>query len=240
MVRLVSDVVALHGFAGTGRMWQTVDPAYHAPDLPGHGSAAAQRPISFAACVEHVLSGAPERFILAGYSMGGRIALHVALAAPERVGRLVLLSTTAGIEHPAEREERRRADDALAVEIEGGTIDDFVTRWSATPMFADDPPNAVGLWLQDMRRNDPVGLAAALRGVGTGAMAPLWDRLGELSMPVTVLAGERDQKFRTLADRISSRLRGKVENIVVPGVGHGIPREDPRAVAAAISPRRGA
>ena len=84
-----------------------------------------------------------------------------------------------------------------------------------------------------MRRNDPVGLAAALRGIGTGAMSPLWDRLGELAMPVTVLAGERDVKFRALADRIGSAVRGEV--VVVPGAGHGLPREAPAAVAAAIA-----
>lgn len=237
MVRAVSEVVALHGFAGTGRMWKAVDPDYRAPDLPGHGTASAVRPVSFETCVEHVLAAAPERFVLAGYSLGGRIALHVALAAPERVERLVLIATTAGIEEPAERDARRLADEALADEVERGSIDDFVARWSANPLFARDPSDAVAAWREDMLRNDPVALAAVLRGVGTGAMAPLWDRLGELTMPAAVLAGERDQKFRVLAGRIASGLRGNVEEVVVAGAGHGIPREAPRAVAAAISRR---
>ena len=184
-----------------------------------------------------MLAAAPERFELAGYSLGGRVALHVALAAPERVTRLVLIATTAGIEDPAERAARRRDDLALADAVEGGTIEDFVTRWSATPLFAGDPPEVVARWQEDMRRNDPVGLAAALRGVGTGAMTPLWDRLGELAMPVAVLAGERDDKFRSLAGRIASVLRGKVVPVVVPGAGHGLPREAPAAVARALSGR---
>lgn len=233
MVRAMEHVVALHGFAGTGRAWEAVDPGYQAPDLPGHGTAGPLRPISFDGCVEHVLAAAPERFVLAGYSMGGRVALHVALAAPERVARLILVATTAGIDDPQAREERRLADEALAAEIEHGTIEDFVARWSANPLFAGDPPEAVARWQEDMRRNDPVNLAAALRGIGTGAMSPLWDRLGELAMPVTVLAGERDVKFRALADRIGSAVRGEV--VVVPGAGHGLPREAPAAVAAAIA-----
>lgn len=229
----MEHVVALHGFAGTGRLWQAVDPGYTAPDLPGHGSAGAVRPIDFASCVAHVLAAAPPRFVLVGYSMGGRIALHVALAAPERVERLVLVATTAGIEDDDEREARRRADEALADEIEHGTIDEFVARWSANPLFAGDPPDAVAFWHEDMRRNEPANLAAVLRGIGTGAMAPLWNRLGELTMPATVVAGERDGKFLALGDRLAEALGGEL--VTVPGAGHGVPREAPEAVAAAIS-----
>jgi 2-succinyl-6-hydroxy-2,4-cyclohexadiene-1-carboxylate synthase len=228
------DVVALHGFAGTGRSWAAVEPGLRAPDLPGHGAAGGVRPITFASCVEHVLAAAPERFVLAGYSMGGRLALHVALAAPDRVARLVLIATTAGIEDAAERDARRRADEALAAEIERGDIDAFVARWSATPLFAGDPPEVVARWQEDMRRNEPAGLAAALRGVGTGAMAPLWDRLGELTMPAAVLAGERDAKFMALGRRLASALPGAATLTVVPGAGHGLPREAPAPVAAAI------
>lgn len=231
----MEHVVALHGFAGTGRGWAAVDPGYRTPDLPGHGTAGSVRPITFAACVEHVLAAAPERFVLAGYSMGGRIALHVALAAPERVARLVLVATTAGIEEPGERLERRRADEALAAEAETGDIEAFVTRWSANPLFAGDPPDAVGRWQEDMRRNEPSNLAAALRGIGTGAMVPLWGRLGELRMPATVVTGERDAKFTALGRRLAEALPGAGAPVVVPGAGHGLPREAPAAVAAAIA-----
>src|ERR1700728_4014819 len=99
------SVVLLHGFGNTHRAWDGVIAALDreryrplALDLPGHGEAAdAERRITFAGCVEHVLARSPERFALCGYSLGGRVALHVALAAPERVSRLVLVSTSAGI-----------------------------------------------------------------------------------------------------------------------------------------------
>src|SRR5262249_56409970 len=88
-------------------------------DLPGHGEAAgASRPITFDACAEHVLALSPERFTLGGYSLGGRVALHVALAAPERVRRLLLLSTSAGIEDGLERARRRASDRLLIAELE--------------------------------------------------------------------------------------------------------------------------
>jgi 2-succinyl-6-hydroxy-2,4-cyclohexadiene-1-carboxylate synthase len=234
MVRAVSHVVALHGFAGTGRMWDVVDPAYIAPDLPGHGSAR-DLPATWVACVEQVLRVAPPRFTLAGYSMGGRLALYVALAVPEQVQRLVLIAATAGIDDPEERERRRAADDMLAAGIEEEGIEAFADLWIEQPLFADDPPEAKRLQREDILRNEPAGLAAALRGLGAGTMEPLWHQLDKLPMPVTVLAGERDDKYRALAGRIASGLRGQVDEVVVAGAGHGLPREAPRAVADAIS-----
>ncbi len=229
----MEHVVALHGFAGTGRTWDGV-PGVLAPDLPGHGSAAGVRPVDFATTVERVLGAAPERFTLVGYSMGGRVALHVALAAPRRVARLVLLGTTAGIEDGGERAERRRSDEALADEIEGMGIEEVGDRWTAQPLFAGDPSAARALQRADVLRNEPAGLAASLRGMGTGAMAPLWDRLGELTMPATVVVGERDAKFRAIGERLVAALPAAEPLVVVPGAGHGVPREAPDALAALI------
>jgi 2-succinyl-6-hydroxy-2,4-cyclohexadiene-1-carboxylate synthase len=234
------SVVLLHGFSGTGRAWDGVAlqlqrEGYRplAPDLPGHGSASGfEPPISFARCARHVLTGAPERFTLCGYSLGGRVALHVALAQPERVSRLVLVSSTAGIEDATERAERRRADRRLARELETAPFEQFIERWRTQPLFAGDPPEVDRLAREDQRRNDPLPLAAVLRGIGTGEMEPLWERIGELPMPVTVVAGERDPKFRALGERIVS-LVPDGELAVLTG-GHNLPLESPSALAATI------
>jgi 2-succinyl-6-hydroxy-2,4-cyclohexadiene-1-carboxylate synthase len=234
------SVVLLHGFSGTHRAWDGVAACLHpqrylprALDLPGHGGAAdANRPITFAGCVEDVLAHSPQRFVLGGYSLGGRVALHVALAAPERVRRLVLISTTAGIEDPAERAERRVADHRLADELESLPFEDFIERWRTQPLFAEDPPEVSALAREDQRRNRPDALAAVLRGIGSGEMEPLWDRLSELAMPVTVLVGDRDAKFRLLGQRMAESL-SRAELVIAPG-GHGLPLENPAAVAGAI------
>jgi 2-succinyl-6-hydroxy-2,4-cyclohexadiene-1-carboxylate synthase len=239
---MAETVVLLHGFAGTRHAWDLVadrlDPERYRPlalDLRGHGAARAARPITFDACAADVLAAAPERFVLCGYSLGGRIALHVALADPTRVGRLVLVATTAGIEDPALRAERRAADERLAADTEEGTIEEFADRWSRLPVFAGTPAPAAAFWRADLLRNDPVALAAAMRGIGAGAMTPLWDRLGELDgMPVTVIAGERDGRYTALGRRLAGALPG-ARMLVVPGAGHGLPRETPQAVAAAIA-----
>ena len=84
-----------------------------------------------------------------------------------------------------------------------------------------------------MRRNDPASLAAVLRGIGTGAMTPLWARLGELTMPATAVVGERDAKFTALGERLADQLPAG-QLVIVPGAGHGLPREAPEAVAAVL------
>jgi 2-succinyl-6-hydroxy-2,4-cyclohexadiene-1-carboxylate synthase len=235
------SVVLLHGFGGTHRAWDGVvgllDPERYRPlalDLPGHGQAAdAPRPITFAGCVERVLAESPARFALCGYSMGGRIALHVALAAPARVRRLVLVSCTAGIEDAAERAQRRRSDHRLADDLQSAPFEEFIERWRTQPLFAGEPPAVGALARADQRRNRPDALAAVLRGIGSGEMEPLWSRLCELRMPVTVLVGERDAKFQALGRRMVQLLAdGELRS--APGA-HGLPLESPAAVARALS-----
>jgi 2-succinyl-6-hydroxy-2,4-cyclohexadiene-1-carboxylate synthase len=233
-------VVLLHGFAGTKRGWdpvvEQIDRELYEPlalDLRGHGTQRDARPVDFDAVTRDVLAAAPDRFTLCGYSMGGRIALHVALAAPERVRRLLLVATTAGIDDEAAREERRAADERLAAATEDATIEAFADRWTEQALFADDPAQVRALAREDVLQNDPRALAAALRGIGTGVMPPVWDRLHELPMPVTVVAGERDAKFAAIARRLTDAIP-HAELRIVPGAGHALPREAPSAIARVL------
>jgi 2-succinyl-6-hydroxy-2,4-cyclohexadiene-1-carboxylate synthase len=121
---MAPDVVLLHGFTHTGASWDPVVAALGeryralAPDIRGHGGAWNRTPVTLEAVLEDVAALAPARFILVGYSMGGRIALHAALALPGRIERLVLIGASPGIADPAQRDARRAADEALAGEVE--------------------------------------------------------------------------------------------------------------------------
>jgi 2-succinyl-6-hydroxy-2,4-cyclohexadiene-1-carboxylate synthase len=233
-------LVLLHGFSGTRRAWDGViarlDGERYRPlalDLPGHGaSAASDGSITFASCVRTILAQAPRRFALCGYSMGGRVALHVALAAPERISRLTLVSCTAGIEDDAERAARRASDRALADELDRAPFDRFIERWRAQPLFAADPPEVVERTREDQRRNDPRALAEAIRGLGTGEMTPLWRRLGELAMPSSVIVGDRDAKFIAIGRRMAALL--PLGELVVLAGGHRLPLENPAELARAV------
>lgn len=217
-------VVLLHGFAGTARHWDRVTAALdgerYSPLALDLGPDALQR----------VPDAAPDRFILCGYSMGGRVALHIAAAAPERVTRLVLVSATAGID---DRPERLAADERLAGEIEQGTIEQFIAHWRTSPLFAGDPGWVHEEIASDTRRLAPAQLAATLRALGPGRLAPLWDHLDRLTMPAVVLAGERDQRYVAIAARLAAALP-RAECVIVPGAGHRLALEAPEAVAHAI------
>ena len=237
---MAQRLVFLHGFTQTRQSWRRTVAALGgryralAPDLPGHGLAADRRPASFAACAAYVRALAGDRFVLAGYSMGGRIALYAALALPGSAQRLVLVGASPGIADAAEREARRVADEALAERIEAVGIEAFAKEWGAQPLFAGQDEKVAAAAHADRLRNTPAGLAAALRGLGTGVMPPLWDRLGELAIPVTLVVGERDEKFRAIAERMAAVIPDcRLE--VVAGAGHAVQLERPEAVAAAIA-----
>jgi len=235
----VSRVVLLHGFTQSARSWAPLRPALEragheviAVDLPGHGSAAAQR-----ASLEEAaagIAGECGRASYVGYSLGGRVALHVALAYPQHVERLVLISTTAGIDDPTERAARREADEALADELERGGdpfVPAFVERWLAGPLFAGLAPDQRGV---DARvSNTAAGLASSLRLAGAGTQRPRWDELDRLTMPVLVMAGTLDPKFRVLAERLVQLIGSSATLTLVPG-GHALPFEQPADVAGRI------
>jgi 2-succinyl-6-hydroxy-2,4-cyclohexadiene-1-carboxylate synthase len=236
---MTQPLVLLHGFTHTGASWEGVIaalPESYRPvplDIRGHGSAAARRPVSLPAVIEDIASAAPSSFSLVGYSMGGRIALHAALALGARVDRLVLVGASPGLEDAGERARRRADDERLADEIEASSIEVFAERWAQTPVLAGLPEDVAAAAHADRLRNTPAGLAAALRGLGTGALPSLWDRLGDLAIPVRLLVGARDLKFRAVAERMADAIPG-AEVEVVAGSGHAVHLEAPAAVAAAL------
>ena len=235
---LVVKLVLLHGCTATGASWDAVrrhvDGGLYepeAPDLRGHGARDDDRPVTIEACVEDLRQDEP--YALGGYSMGGRVALHLALAQPDLVRRLVLVSTTAGLDDAEERAARRAADDDLAEGIERAGLEAFARSWAAQPLFEGQPPEVVAAASRDRLRNTAAGLAASLRGMGTGAMTPVWDRLHELTMPATVVVGERDAKFREIGERLAAQLPD-AELVVVPGAGHAVHLEAPSTLASLI------
>jgi 2-succinyl-6-hydroxy-2,4-cyclohexadiene-1-carboxylate synthase len=231
-------LVLLHGFSNTHACWRRVLAAAGGslqnawtPDIRGHGASSALRPVTLDAVLEDLATGAPERFVLGGYSQGGRIALHAALdpRLAARVERLVLLSASPGIADADQRAARREADERLAAQLERGTISDFAASWTDTPVLADLPPELAAEATQDRMSNTVDGLAAALRGLGTGALPSLWDRLSELQVPVALIVGARDAKFKAIAAEMSVLLPEAAVH-VVEGAGHAVHLEQPAAV----------
>lgn len=173
-----------------------------------------------------------KRAIYVGYSMGGRLALRLALDRPDLVSALVLVSSTAGIEDEAARHARVESDEALAESVERDGVAAFLERWLAQPLFATVPPDAPGL---NERRGLTAGyLAHCLRVLGAGAMDPMWDALGELEIPVALVTGRSDPKYDKLALAMLERIRGDVVHIRLDG-GHALPLEAPAVLGGYIA-----
>jgi 2-succinyl-6-hydroxy-2,4-cyclohexadiene-1-carboxylate synthase len=229
-------VALLHGFTQTSACWGTladdlaVDHEVVLVDLPRHG-ASASVPGDLVATAPR-LAEAIGSAVVVGYSMGARYALTLAVERPEVVRGLVLVSGTAGIEDPEARAERRVADELRAQSLEEHGLEAFLDEWLAQPLFEDVPPDRS---CREARLlNAPGALAASLREAGTGSMAPLWDRLGAVHVPVLLITGGRDERYGQHARRMASLLGGPVTHVVVPDAGHAVHLVDPAAVLAAI------
>jgi 2-succinyl-6-hydroxy-2,4-cyclohexadiene-1-carboxylate synthase len=172
-----------------------------------------------------------KRAVYVGYSMGGRIALRLALDRPELVSGLVLVSSTAGIDDETARRERIETDEARAVSVERDGVDAFLEQWLAQPLFATVPPDAPGL----RERHDLSAryIAHCLRVLGAGAMEPMWDRLAELTMPVALVTGKADAKYEKIALSMLERMRTDVVHARLDG-GHSLPLEQPAVLGGFI------
>lgn len=237
-------LVLLHGFTGSGANWRQRAAVYSAQfrtiavDFLGHGqsdSPADPARYRMERCVEDLLSIIDQvglaRINLLGYSMGGRVALHFAAAHPARVRALIVESASPGLADPVERAARRQSDEALADFIEREGLAAFVERWENLPLFASQArwPVARRAELRTQRlQNNPLGLANALRGLGTGVQSPLWEHLSSLHVPTLLIAGELDSKFTAIARSMAQTLP-RSQLSIVPDAGHTVHLEQPAA-----------
>ncbi|MGA9276494.1 alpha/beta fold hydrolase [Ilumatobacter sp.] len=233
---MTDRAVLAHGFTQTARSWvhmqQLLAPDLDsvAVDLPGHGIAADLATDLWGAADHLVQHGGTGAYV--GYSMGGRIALHAALAHADDVHRLVLIGATAGIDDAYERAVRRANDERLADRIEDIGVDPFLDEWLANPLFARLDERSAQR--DDRRRNTPTGLASSLRTCGTGTQGPLWGRLSQVRCPTLVLVGEFDPKFTALGERLVDGIDDS-RMIVITGSGHSVHLEAPELTAEAIA-----
>jgi len=243
-------VVFLHGFTGSGGFWSPIAerlaPRHCVlPDLPGHGRTAAplaagpwdldRAATALADALERIGIGPCD---LVGYSMGGRLALHLALQDGSRFRRLALVGASPGLDSAKERAERMAADEELSRLLETDGIGEFVSRWEALPLFATqrELPSEQRDAMRAMRlEQDSHALAAALRAFGVGAQRPLGPALGRLQMPVLLVAGGRDSKYCQIIERMREGIAGAHTEVVTDS-GHAVSLERPEEFTAILAP----
>lgn len=229
-------LVLVHGFAQTQACWGPVgddlatDHQVCRVDAPGHGGSSALSTALPAGAGLLAEVGGTGTYV--GYSMGGRLVLHLGLAHPEVMRGLVIIGATAGIDDPEARAARQRADEAMADEVERDGLAPFLDAWLARPLFAGLSEEMQ--FRQERRRNTAAGLAGSLRIAGTGSQEPLWDRLHRIDVPVLVVTGEADEPFTAAGRRLVDSIGANAQLAVVAGAGHAAHLENPAGFLAIL------
>jgi len=229
-------LVLLHGAGGNLMHWpgevrRLPGCTVVALDLPGHGHSggAAQPPggdvpPGISAYAQVVARFAEvlnlRRFVLAGHSMGGAVALELALQRPEMLAGLILVATGARLPVAPELLS------AIQEDYEGAA--GLMAGWS---QGARPDPNAMRIYLQRLRELDPQVL------YGDYAACNAWDRtadLGTIRAPALVICGNAD-RMTPLLYSLDLQLRIRTAQLmIVPDAGHMVMLEQPALVARAV------
>jgi 2-succinyl-6-hydroxy-2,4-cyclohexadiene-1-carboxylate synthase len=236
-------LVCLHGFLGTGIDWilfaqelQRLRPDIQIllPDLPGHGDSVSIPPQNFTARLCETLDAAQiSRAALAGYSLGGRLALAAAIEHPHRFPAFIGISTTAGIENPDERKSRCEADAKLARRLREESFESFLRDWWNLPIFDSPKKKNSSEFLASRSTQNPAAMAEVLETWSPGVLPSLWNELRTYPCFALLLAGESDSKYSLLAHRmVESFPSAKTQ--ILPSCGHRLLEEAPLELARAV------
>lgn len=233
-------VLLLHGYPLDGAMWSGVARVLSTtfrvlkPDLPGHGESPAPAPSTLEAhadFVEAILAELPAPVGLAGFSMGGYVALALMKRRPEKVRALALVDTRAGADDEAGRAKR---EDAISLVRAQGV--EAIAQAMVPKLLSPDgarKPDLVERLTRMIKRQKPEAVAADL-----SAMRDREDRTGLLptiAIPTLVVVGELDALTPPADSQAMAAAIPGARLVTVPGAGHLAPMERPRAVAAALS-----
>jgi len=228
--------VLLHGFTGSPASFQALElSGAITPALVGHDDCRATA-TNFRAEVDRIAELIPNGAQVVGYSLGARIALGVLLEHPGKIARATLIGAHPGLTSQTDRRARARADGRWIRLLEDQGIARFVDEWEALPLWASQAelPAHVLHGQRGIRMGqDARALAAALRALGLAEMPDYGARLAEIRIPVQIVAGERDAKFRALAERMHAGIQRSTLTLIA-GCGHNPVIEQPQQIAALI------
>lgn len=239
-------IIFLHGFTGSSHDWgRIIEILPHnffpiAIDLTGHGNSDSPNQVDFYTVswnnklINEIASHLHiEKFVLCGYSMGARAALNFAINYPEKISKLILESSTAGIESEVDRRVRILSDENLCNLIETKGIDYFVEYWMNLELFSDLKNLDENIYREIVSRkkqNSPKGLINSLKGFGTGVMNPIWNLLPELNIPTLLITGELDKKFTQINGKMNKLIRNSRHEII-KSCGHNVHQKNPKEFA---------
>ena len=242
-------LIFLHGFMGISSDWLEITERFEnqyyciLPDLPGHGKSVMEtiaEPLDFDFVARGLLNLMGQLHLtsaaLVGYSMGGRVALYAATRYPERFDALVLEGVSPGLQDDNERHGRRVLDEGRAREIEKVGIAAYTEIWYEADLFQTlkRHPEKLNKIKSVRKNNDTAWMAKVLRELSAGRQPPLWDKLGALNMPVLLIAGDLDHKYKQIVYQLKDYLKDS-QVYLVPETGHNTHVEAPEKFGQALT-----
>ncbi|KAL7171373.1 hypothetical protein ACSBR2_036094 [Camellia fascicularis] len=259
-------LVFLHGFLGTGEDWIPIMKAISgsarciAVDLPGHGrskmqnygirEASQERSLSIEVVADIlqklIQNSTPGKVTLVGYSMGARIALYMALRCTSKVEGAVIVSGNPGLKDLSVRKIRRAKDDSRACSLISHGLELFLDAWYAGELWNSlrDHPHFKQIVASRLQQVDIHTLAKVLSDSSIGRQLPLWEDLRHCKVPLLLVVGEKDDKFKRIAKEMFHEVNHGARSIddkeeiceivEVPSCGHAVHLENPLPLINAI------
>ncbi|KAH9772162.1 protein PHYLLO [Citrus sinensis] len=256
----------LHGFLGTGEEWIPIMKAVSGSarcisiDLPGHGGSKMQNHVAKATqeitlsidviadvlykLIEQITPG---KVTLVGYSMGARIALYMALRFSDKIKGTVIISGSPGLRDNIARKIRRAEDDSRACSLVTHGLQVFLDTWYTGELWESlrSHPHFNRIVASRLLHEDVQSLSKALSDLSVGRQPPLWEDLKLCSTPLLIVVGEKDKKFKSIAEKMcyelshgekgSDDLRNEIyEMVEIPNCGHAVHLENPLPVIRAV------
>jgi pimeloyl-ACP methyl ester carboxylesterase len=236
-------LILIHGLADDHRAWRRTLPDLMLRhrivvyDLRGHGETTLGQPDGTLRqlgddLVELMDSLRIDRADIAGFSLGGTIAMRVAIDHAPRVRKVALVATSSRVGRAAAEWYRQRVemvdrdDPQLRATMERDTAD----------VYAESPGELEeGLLIRRQSTIDPRGYANACAAMAALNEAPLDPELPRITAPTLIIASERDRHCPPkAAEIIAAGIKGSRLEIV-PEAGHPIPVEKPCELARSIN-----
>ncbi|MEC4728743.1 2-succinyl-6-hydroxy-2,4-cyclohexadiene-1-carboxylate synthase [Shewanella sp. D64] len=225
-------LVMLHGFLGNQADWQDI--IVHLTehfycvcvDLPGHGkSPSISLPTpGFKQIVEQIQiaidSLTIEKYHLLGYSLGGRIALHLARDHTDKLLSLCVESCHPGLETTEDKWLRAQNDLDWSHKLANLPLDEFLSQWYQQGVFAELSSETRQQLIDKRSHNSKAGLLSIYLASSLAQQANLWDQPNLIKIPCHYIVGSDDNKFLALATRWQQGSPIKVHT--VKQAGHNV------------------
>lgn len=230
-------IVALHGFLGLPSDWSKTGLDVEAYDLwkgvVKLGGVSRENAFSAWAkqFTNEIRASGAGSVALIGYSLGGRLALHAVLEAPDLFDRAIIVSAHPGLASEHEKRDRVASDKVWAERFLRDGWPMLIKAWNVQPVLA--PPAKPASDFVQLDRPEGAfsreALAFALDGWSLGRQKDLRGKIRECQVPMRFVTGALDTKFTSLLGDF-----GGIDHHVVPQAGHRVPWDHPAGFREAI------